>query len=182
MSFMDEQLPKGMNRIKDLGPIGDTARYRIRKARESRGNTAVELSGMVRAIGRDLSPVAIRRIEFGARRIDVDDLLALAQVLDISPLALVLPLGESPDEEFRTSEFNDDWTLERWWKWAHGEEPLYPKMWGSATEFRSWSVPSWYSERDLPEWVKEKTDALERENQLLRELTQSLLGPGNHKE
>lgn len=179
---MEEQLPKGMTRIKDLGPVGDTARYRIRKARESRGNTAVELSAMVRAIGRDLSPVAIRRIEFGARRIDVDDLVALAQVLDISPLALVLPFGESPGEEFATSEFNEERTLERWWKWAHGEEPLFPKMWESANDFRSWSVPSWYSERGLPEWVKEKVDALEHENQLLRELTQSLLGPGSRQE
>ena len=38
------------------------------------------------------------RSERGARRVDVDDLMALAEGLNVSPIALLMPKAETKDE------------------------------------------------------------------------------------
>jgi hypothetical protein len=61
----------------------------------------------------------LRRIEAGDRRVDVDDLVALALALDVSPLALLLPTEASslvPE--------GDRYAAERIWDWARGHQAL----------------------------------------------------------
>ena len=53
--------------------------------------TYAELSRQLDALGRRIPPLGLRQLEAGQRRVDVDDLLALAQVFDVSPMALMMP-------------------------------------------------------------------------------------------
>ena len=42
-------------------------------------------------VGRRLGHSAVDQIEKGARRVDVDDLMALAEALNVSPITLLMP-------------------------------------------------------------------------------------------
>ncbi|MFS0697798.1 helix-turn-helix domain-containing protein [Streptomyces nitrosporeus] len=62
--------------------------------REARGWEQRDLAERLTQAGRPMSQPIVSRIESGVRRIDVDDLVALAVVFSISPAAL-LPAAES---------------------------------------------------------------------------------------
>jgi transcriptional regulator with XRE-family HTH domain len=49
------------------------------------------LSERLAAHGRPMAVTAISRTEYRQRRVDVDDLIALAAALGVSPTALLLP-------------------------------------------------------------------------------------------
>jgi transcriptional regulator with XRE-family HTH domain len=72
-----------------IGPTGETVRTRIAKFRKIRGYTLRELAEVM---GRNRTPMAhntISEIELGARRVDVDDLVALAAALEVLPIDLL---------------------------------------------------------------------------------------------
>jgi transcriptional regulator with XRE-family HTH domain len=74
-----------------LGPAGDTLRLNIKRIREGQRVTYVELSDRLESIGRPIPVLGLRRIERGERRVDVDDLLALAYALGVPPVDLLVP-------------------------------------------------------------------------------------------
>ena len=63
----------------------------IAEFREGMDLTFAEMSRQLEARGRPIPPLGLRRIEAGERRVDVDDLMAIAAVLDVSPMRLLLP-------------------------------------------------------------------------------------------
>jgi len=68
----------------------------------------------------------------GCRRVDADDLVALALALDVSPLALLLPTEPS------SLVLNGNrYAAERIWDWARGDQALT----GDALAFRRDSNP-----------------------------------------
>ena len=69
--------------------------HTVRRFREDRRLGYAELSRELAEIGREIPPLGLRRIETGERRVDADDLVALAFVFDVSPLALLLPTEAS---------------------------------------------------------------------------------------
>ncbi|MEB3966254.1 helix-turn-helix transcriptional regulator [Streptomyces kunmingensis] len=82
----------------EVGPTGRTVAANVKRLREGRGLTLRALSAALKDNGRPLSADALNKIENGdgnqargVRRVDVDDLVALAVALDVSPLALLLP-------------------------------------------------------------------------------------------
>lgn len=82
-----------------LGPAGETLMRNIKRIREGQRLTFVELSDrLTKVAGRPIPVLGLRRIERGERRVDVDDLLALAHVLDVSPVDLLVP-GDAADDE-----------------------------------------------------------------------------------
>ena len=104
----------------DLGPIGVNVTHNVRHFRhEVRRLSYAELSRRLADLGREIPSLGLRRIESGERRVDVDDLVALALALQVSPLALllttergpVLPNGKVYDPELI-------------WDWATGQHPL----------------------------------------------------------
>ncbi|MFJ4924093.1 helix-turn-helix domain-containing protein [Streptomyces sp. NPDC088736] len=114
----------------EMGPTARTVAANLRRVREQRGMTLRELSAELKKIGRNLSADGINKIENGrlpdsgedpgkpVRRADVDDLVALALVLNVSPLTLLLPptSGTEPvelAERYRV-------TSETAWGWAEG--------------------------------------------------------------
>lgn len=73
----------------ELGATGEQVRENVRRLRG--GMQLKELSERLTAVGRPIPPLGLRRIELGERRVDVDDLVALAVVFDVPPLVLLLP-------------------------------------------------------------------------------------------
>ena len=57
-----------------------------------------ELSRQLAEMGRQIPPLGLRRIESEDRRVDVDDLVALALALGVSPITLLMPETASRDD------------------------------------------------------------------------------------
>ena len=80
----------------EQGPIGHQVAAQIRWQRERRNLSLQQLSERLTVVGRPILPSGISKIEQGARRVDVDDLVALADALGTAPGALLQgPLRES---------------------------------------------------------------------------------------
>lgn len=77
-----------------MGPVGHTVATRMVTQRNNLGITQVELSEAVIREGRQLGRQAIAEIETLRRRVDVDDLTALARVLETTTAYL---MGEIDD-------------------------------------------------------------------------------------
>jgi transcriptional regulator with XRE-family HTH domain len=106
-------------RKSDLGPIGENVAKAVRRFREARGLSYAELARRLADIGREIPPLGLRRIEGGDRKVDVDDLVALALALDVAPLALLLPTEPSS-----LVPKGDRYTAARIWDWARGHQAL----------------------------------------------------------
>lgn len=79
---------------KPLGSAGQQVAANIRRIREARRLTYVELSRLLAETGSSVAVLGLRRIERGERRVDVDDLVALADVLGMRPEMLWAPPTE----------------------------------------------------------------------------------------
>lgn len=83
---MEENLKKRGN------PKGETSAVVATQVRKYRNARHLDLAGLSKELGRRRWPVsvaALSRLENRDRRIDVDDLMALAAALNISPLSLL---------------------------------------------------------------------------------------------
>lgn len=75
----------------ELGATATTVARNVQRFRMMRGLTLGELSARVTAVGRPMSANTLSTLELLNRRADVDDLVALASALDVSPAALLMP-------------------------------------------------------------------------------------------
>ncbi|WP_051698508.1 helix-turn-helix domain-containing protein [Streptomyces albus] len=71
----------------------------VSRMRKARVLSQRQLASRLAAVGRPVSSAGITLIERGKRRVDTDDLVALAFVLGVSPSALLLPLTDAPSEK-----------------------------------------------------------------------------------
>lgn len=72
---------------KDLGPAGRTVAANVKAARGFM--PYAELARRLDGHGRPIPPLGLRRLEAGTRRVDVDELVALAAVLGVMPQDLL---------------------------------------------------------------------------------------------
>ncbi|MCZ4077288.1 helix-turn-helix transcriptional regulator [Rhodococcus sp. H36-A4] len=82
-----------------LGPTGETVRENIARIRRERNLTLRSLSERLTEVGRPISNSSISQVETGSRRVDVDDLLAFAVALDVSPNMLLMPAHYDSNRE-----------------------------------------------------------------------------------
>ncbi|GGZ80300.1 helix-turn-helix domain-containing protein [Streptomyces echinoruber] len=75
-----------------IGEAGERVAAAVAALRQSRGWDQRHLAERVTEAGRPMSTSVLGKIEAGARRVDVDDLVALAAALEVSP-ARLLPAG-----------------------------------------------------------------------------------------
>ncbi|WP_185909556.1 helix-turn-helix domain-containing protein [Streptomyces sp. WAC01280] len=78
-------------RAAEIGPAGRHVGQAVARLREARSWDQAALVAQLAAEGLALSQPILSRVEAGTRRVDVDELLALAAVLGASPLALLPP-------------------------------------------------------------------------------------------
>jgi transcriptional regulator with XRE-family HTH domain len=74
----------------ELGPTGRTVAKRVRRIRERNGLNLQDLSDRLGPLGRPILPSGLSKIEMGNRRVDVDDLAALATALETVPSRLLV--------------------------------------------------------------------------------------------
>lgn len=66
-----------------IGEAGQRIARNVKRLREQRNLTLVELSNRLYVAGRPIPITGLRRLERGERRVDVDDLIAIAGVLNV---------------------------------------------------------------------------------------------------
>jgi hypothetical protein len=124
-----------------LGATGNTMMHNLKRIRGEM--TYAELSRRLEAAGRYIPPLGLRRMEAGERRVDVDDLMALAFVLGVTPLALLLPHGNQRDA---AEVGNKSVRHDEIWQWAMGDRPLEDV---DRRRFQADSLPSWLEVRTI---------------------------------
>ncbi|MGV0735265.1 helix-turn-helix transcriptional regulator [Mycobacterium syngnathidarum] len=121
----------------DLGASGQTVAANVKRLRGA--VTYTELSERLRKLGRGISPIAVRRIEENDRRVDVDDLTAIAVALGVSPVTLLMPSNVSADEIVTLADA--EFKAAALWEWLIAEWP-FPQQSGLA-EFYARALPPW---------------------------------------
>lgn len=104
-----------------LGPTGESVRANIRRIRDQKKISGPELSARLSQLGRDIPAIGIQRIESGARRVDVDDLVAIALALNVPPVVLLMPEAVEATDLVRTTGLTEDVEAQRIWDWLGGD-------------------------------------------------------------
>jgi transcriptional regulator with XRE-family HTH domain len=73
------------------GPLGCNLIANVERLRRARGLSLRKLSVALDEAGRPVPPLGLSRMAHGERRVDVDELVALAEVLDVTPDVLLSP-------------------------------------------------------------------------------------------
>jgi transcriptional regulator with XRE-family HTH domain len=106
------------------GPVAPRVSANLRELREKRGLSLAELYARLDRLGRPIVPTGLHKIEKGTRRVDVDDLVALAMALNVTPTRLLLPGAAQPDDAPVELAPGRAVPWERAWAWAVGREAL----------------------------------------------------------
>ena len=111
----------GDSKSPSIGAIGRTVIANVKALRK--GVSLQVLYERLKSTGRPVLPIGLSRLENRQRRVDADDLVALAVVLGVNPSALLLPRDVPPDAEV---ELTPEVRVRAWaaWAWADGRMPL----------------------------------------------------------
>jgi transcriptional regulator with XRE-family HTH domain len=82
----------------ELGATGHAVAANSRRIRELRGMTLQDVSDRLTRYGRPIARSGLSKIEAAARRVDVDDLVALAEVLGAAPDDLLAAPDAAPKD------------------------------------------------------------------------------------
>lgn len=126
-------------RHSERGPAGDQVAQNLARVRSACRLTTTELAEAVTKLGVQMTASTVTKIERQGRRVTVDELVALAAALDVSPVALMLP-ARDPGGPVRLTE---GFTARTWrdaWHWMHGKRPLIASA-GVATAAGSGGLP-----------------------------------------
>lgn len=99
---------------------GQHVRENVARLRKAHGWTTYELAGRLADAGRPIPQSGISRIESGTRRVDVDDLTALAVVFGVAPAALLVPFTHLPTDPIKVTGGGEVPALAAW-LWATGQ-------------------------------------------------------------
>ena len=126
---------------KPLGPTGETVRANVIRLRAERRMGYTELSEKLKDIGRHILPIGLRRIESGARRVDVDDLVALAQVLKVAPTTLLTPWVAYGTDQVAVTGVDGGLSAAQLWDRLRADEPIDPDA--DVVAFLLTALPNW---------------------------------------
>ncbi|MFC9631396.1 helix-turn-helix domain-containing protein [Streptomyces mirabilis] len=100
------------------------------RLRKERGLSTTRLSAALEGLGQPIPATGITRIEKGQRRVDADDLVALALALNVAPITLLLPPSSSDEQAHLTA--NQHVTSRTAWQWGAGQGPAMDWVPGEA--------------------------------------------------
>lgn len=125
----------------ELGATGRTVAANVKWFREVQNLTYAELARRLEAVGRTIPVLGLSRIEDGARRVDPDDLTALAAALGVGPVALLMPRTKHEDEQVEVTGMRG--TAAELHGWMEGKTlPGTPEP-QKFSMFQTLSLPSW---------------------------------------
>ncbi|TXH08345.1 MAG: XRE family transcriptional regulator [Spirochaetes bacterium] len=136
----------------EAGPTSETVADNLARFRRLRGLTLAELSARMTEVGRPMTGNTLSAIENRSRRADVDDLVVLAAVLNVSPASLLMPYldpstkGEHGDPSLvhatvPSSVFTEPVAAGRLWNWLNTSMPLDIPKYGDQVD--SFEVERW---------------------------------------
>ncbi|MFC8234281.1 helix-turn-helix domain-containing protein [Streptomyces sp. NPDC057284] len=107
----------------EAGPTGKTAGENLARLRKIRHLTTRQLSGILESNGRNIPASGITRMEKAERQMTVDELVALAAALRVTPSTLLLPFTDDPSA---TVEITGVGVVgaDSAWDWMDGEMPI----------------------------------------------------------
>lgn len=117
----------------------------VARLRKARGLTLRTLADRLASTDRPLSHNAISEIERGARRVDVDDLMALAYALEANPNCLLVPpinTRNGEPEDVAVTGIPGRVPGVYLWQWLDGARPLFNPN-EDAREFTGRTRPAW---------------------------------------
>lgn len=83
----------------EIGDVGTQVAAVVSELRKRRGWDQKRFAELVTEAGRPMSASMVGKIEGGGRRVDVDDLVALAFAPEVSPSRLLLSAHRDPDDQ-----------------------------------------------------------------------------------
>jgi len=139
-----------------LGPTGETVRANVKRLRDARNLGFTKLARILEEIGRPIPELGLRRIESGARRVDADDLVALAVALGVSPITLLMPEADMKDSPVTITGEELELHASRVWAWLNGSDtlpqtPNQVRILGPLMRmaFGAYAWPAWVQEEQL---------------------------------
>jgi len=111
----------------------------VKRRREELGLTYAQLSRRLTKNGRDIPTLGLRRIECCQRHVDVDDLVALAVALEVTPVTLLMPPEVKADDAIQVAGNVGHVTAQAAWNWFTASYPLA----GPVMAFYSDALPLW---------------------------------------
>jgi transcriptional regulator with XRE-family HTH domain len=113
----------------DLGPIGAAVAANIERLRKSQNLSYARLSRRLDELGRPIAPLGLTRIRDLKRRVDADDLVALALALGVSPTTLLLPhsdasTGAAAGRKAPVTDGGEHYPRQQIWSWLIAEAPI----------------------------------------------------------
>lgn len=136
--------------LESLGDTGKTVAKNIRRIRKAKGLQYTQLAEQLRILGREVPTWGLRKIESGGRRVDADDLAAIAVALGVSPTTLLMPAWNDDGSEGQASDlvsitgWHKPITAGVVWDWLSGSRPL---VHGTLTSFAAHAWPGWIRQR-----------------------------------
>ncbi|MGO9101838.1 MAG: helix-turn-helix domain-containing protein [Mycobacterium sp.] len=127
----------------------ETVSANVKRLRTQQNLGLRGLSKKLGEIGRPLGHSAIDQIEKGTRRVDVDDLVALALALDASPLTLLRPPTDGPLAEIPVTGVEGRVPVGSFQEWLRGYHSITPGL--STLAFMGNALQKWEQAR----WIKE---------------------------
>jgi transcriptional regulator with XRE-family HTH domain len=108
----------------DIGATAKTVAENVKRLREKQNLSYTQLSDRLQRIaGWSINAVGVRRIEAGERRVNVDDLMALAVALEVSPETLLMPYAENADDQVRITGWEPMDASEAW-RWMQTDTSM----------------------------------------------------------
>lgn len=122
-------------------PASDHVRHNLAHLRRQVGLSQTALSRKLAGMGYDLHHTVIAKIESGQKRgVDIDDLVALAAALDVSPLRLFLPPSRHIEEQGLRLAGQHAVDAPKAWGWAEQLEPWWDDDQGETEDprYKAW--------------------------------------------
>jgi transcriptional regulator with XRE-family HTH domain len=121
----------------------ETVSANVKDLRKARNLGLRSLAKKLEDVGRPLSHSAVDQIEKGTRRVDVDDLVALALALDVQPSVLLMPRLGDPVEVVAVTE-KVGMSANQLWRWLTAAPDSLAHM----AEWPVWEQTQWIGDTD----------------------------------
>ena len=133
--------------LDSLGATGAVVAANTKRLRGAMPYT--ELSARLKALGRDIPTWGLRKIESGGRRVDTDDLMALAAALGVSPVTLLYPGTPDAAEQLAITGLPKPESARVVWEW------MTASIWGywAMEHAGGFTTPSEFFRRAWPQWL-----------------------------
>ena len=165
---------RGSSILTGHGPAAEAVANNVKAIREPRGLSQQQLALQLGWLGRPMQTSAVATVESGDRRVDVDDLTALAVALNVPVARLLLP--DVDDDE---AEVHDvpAYSVPMWsaWAWATGELSLaspYDEGWRDQEMQRR--DLDFIAERPVRLWIQEMGGTMRATRHLLWAVSRTL--------